>query len=289
MPSRKSELSAFLTRKRAELRPEAVGIEPTPGRRVAGLRREEVALRAGVSVDWYVRLEQGRPVSPSEQVLDSVADALELDDPERDFLRNLARPVTGVRAEDPGLPAVRPGIRTMIHSFRDHAAFVLGPRMEVLDGNELTWALLTDFSARPVGDRNLLRWILTDPDARALYVDWEIIASEIVGVLQLEASARPRDRRIQALAAEMSAASPEFRAWWARPAPQGRTSGVKRFDHPAVGRLTINWEAFTLQDDETQTVFFYFAADPDSAARLRRLSPAVDAAAEAAPPPTPEP
>lgn len=144
--------------------------------------------------------------------------------------------------------------------------------MEVLDGNELAWALLADFPARERGERNLLRWIITDPEARALYQDWAQIGRETTGVLQLELSARPRDPNITALVAELSDRSEEFRRWWAKPAPQGRTSGVKHFRHPAVGDLTIEWEAFTLQDDDTQTVFVYTAADEDSAETLRVLA-----------------
>lgn len=273
MAARRNELlSAFLTRKRAEVSPETAGIEATGTRRVPGLRREEVAFLAGVSLDWYVRLEQGRPVTPSEQVLGAIARTLRLDEAERDYLYNLARPATGPGAGDPGLPAVRPGIRKMIRTFDNQPAFVLGPRMEVLDGNDLAWALLADFPARPAGDRNLLRWMFTDPAARELYLDWAQIASELVGVLQLEASARPRDHRIAALVGELATSSTEFRTWWARPAPQGRTSGTKRFRHPVVGTLTIEWEAFTLQEDQTQTVFVYTAADPDSDAALRMLA-----------------
>lgn len=271
MARRRTALSEFLTLKRAQVSPNDVGITPASGRRVSGLRREEVAFLAGVSVDWYVRLEQGRQISPSESVLDAVAGVLRLDDAERQYLHNLARPATGQRAQAPGLPAVRPGILRMIATFDNQASFVLGPRMEVLAGNELMWALLADFPARPVDDRNLLRWIFTDSGARDLYLDWADIASDMVGVLQLEASAHPRDPHIHALVGELSVTSPEFRRWWSQPAPQGRTSGVKRFDHPVVGRLTIEWEAFTLQDDDTQTVFVYTAADPESAAALRTL------------------
>ncbi|MDU0347280.1 helix-turn-helix transcriptional regulator [Actinomyces sp. MRS3W] len=265
------QLSAFLTGKRAEISPASVGIEVTGPRRVPGLRREEVAFLAGVSLDWYVRLEQGQPVTPSEQVLEAVADTLRLNEAEREYLINLARPASGRRAEDPGLPTVRPGVARMIRAFSDQPAFVLGPRMEVLDGNDLAWALLADFPSRPDGQRNLLRWVFTDPATRSLYLDWDVIASELVGVLQLESATRPHDVQIAAIVDELSAVSKDFRAWWARPAPQGRTSGIKRFNHPAVGLLTIEWEAFTLQDDDTQMVFIYTAADADSLDSIRRM------------------
>lgn len=269
MRSTKRTLSAFLTARRAAVTPEQAGIPDSGPRRVPGLRREEVAALSGVSVDWYVRLEQGRQVTPSESVLVAIARTLRLDDAEREYLMNLARPSADRDGGDRG--AVRPGIRRMIDGLRDQPAFLLGERMEVLAGNELAWALLTDFPARPTGQRNLLRWVLTDPAARALYEDWAEIAGDLVGVLQLEASARPGDPAIRSLVGELATASPEFAAWWASPRPTGRTSGRKHFAHPEVGPLTIDWEAFTVPDDATQTLFVYSAADEPSAAALRLL------------------
>ncbi|MGO2860664.1 MAG: helix-turn-helix transcriptional regulator [Brevibacterium sp.] len=271
MSRKKQTLSEFLTAKRAAIRPEEAGINNAGPRRVPGLRREEVAVLSGVSVDWYVRLEQGRQVTPSESVLAAVARTLRLDSAEREYLFNLARPAPGTTNTD-GNAVVRPGIRRMIDGLQNQPAFLLGPRMEVFAGNELAWALLADFPAREPGDRNLLRWIFTEPGVRDLYLDWENVASELVGVLQLEASAHPRDPAIAALVGELATASPEFAAWWARPNPQGRTSGTKRFAHPVAGRLTIDWEAFTVPDDSTQTLFIYSAADDPSAEALRLLA-----------------
>lgn len=270
MSRKKETLSEFLTAKRAAISPEEAGISDAGPRRVPGLRREEVAVLSGVSVDWYVRLEQGRQVTPSESVLAAVARTLRLGDAEREYLFNLARPAT-FTSNAGGEVVVRPGIRRMIDGMQNQPAFLLGPRMEVLAGNELASDLLADFSARVPGDRNLLRWIFTEPGVRDLYLDWESVASELVGVLQLEASARPRDSEIAALVGELATSSPEFAAWWARPNPQGRTSGRKRFVHPVAGRLTIDWEAFTVPDDSTQTLFVYSAADESSAEALRFL------------------
>ncbi|MFV0459074.1 MAG: helix-turn-helix transcriptional regulator [Actinomycetales bacterium] len=271
MPAKKQTLSEFLTAKRAAVSPQTVGIADAGPRRVPGLRREEVAVLSGVSVDWYVRLEQGRQVRPSESVLAAVARTLRLDEAEREYLFNLARPAQG-RAWDGSDPVVRPGVRRMIDGLENQPAFLLGPRMEVLAGNELAWALLADFPSRAPDQRNLLRWIFTDSHVRDLYLDWETVAAELVGVLQLEASARPKDPAIAALVGELVTASREFAAWWARPNPQGRTSGTKRFAHPVVGRLTIDWEAFTVPDDSTQTLFVYSAADAASAESLRLLA-----------------
>ncbi|WP_026181770.1 helix-turn-helix transcriptional regulator [Alloscardovia criceti] len=270
MTMEKRALSEFLKTKRSELKPADVGIIDSGARRVPGLRREEVALLAGVSVDWYVRLEQGRQVTPSEAVLDAIARTLRLDDVERAYLFNLARP-SATREKASSLPSVRPGISRMIHGFTHQPSFLLGPRMEVLEGNNAAWALLTDFPARPAHDRNMLRWIFTDPAAQSLYIDWETVASEMVGVLQLEASARPHDALIRSLVDELSAVSTDFAQWWMEPHPQGRTSGTKRFAHPVAGRLTINWEAFTVPDDDTQTLFIYSAADQKSSEALDLL------------------
>lgn len=269
---RKNEaLSEFLTSRRAAITPEMAGIATTGARRVPGLRREEVAVLAGVSSDWYSRLEQGRQVTPSESVLDAIARVLQLEDAERDYLFNLARPTPGVRTASTAA-AVRPGIARMMHSLDNQPAFVLGPRMEVLAGNELAWALLEDFPARPENDRNILRWIITDAHARDLYLDWETVASEMVGVLQLEASAHRDDPAIAALVQELTAASPEFATWWGRPRPQGRTSGVKRFHHAVVGALRIDWEAFTVPDDQTQTLFIYTGSDAAAREALQLLA-----------------
>lgn len=263
-------LSAFLTAKRAAITPAQAGVPVTGPRRVPGLRREEVAYLSGVSVDWYVRLEQGRQITPSASVLTAVARTLKLDDAERDYLFNLA----GHRASaGPGAgSSVRPGVTRMMAALSGQAAFVLGPRMQVLGGNELTWALIHDFPAEPLNRQNLLLWLLTDPGAKDLYVDWAVVASEMVGVLQLESSARPGDPDVAALVGELATRSPEFRRWWAEPSPQGRTSGTKRFQHPVAGPLSIDWEAFALPDDASQTLFVYTAADPASVQALSFLS-----------------
>jgi hypothetical protein len=269
--ARNEALSAFLTAKRAAVSPAQAGIPTTGSRRVPGLRREEVAFLAAVSVDWYIRLEQGRQITPSESVLDSIAKILQLDDAEREYLFNLARPATAGGPRDGDLP-VRPGIVNMIRAFDRQAAFVLGPRMDVLTGNELAWALLTDFPSRPPGERNLLEWILLEPEARALYQDWAVVASEMVGVLQLEASANPKDPAIADLIGKLSTSSREFRTWWSAPNPHTRTAGTKRFAHPIAGELRVNWEAFTVPDQPRQTLFVYSAADQESEHALQILA-----------------
>jgi transcriptional regulator with XRE-family HTH domain len=242
--------------------PQAAGIAVTGSRRVPGLRREEVAFLSGVSVDWYIRLEQGRQITPSESVLAAIARTLKLDDAERDYLFNLAGHISGRGIKR--RTGVRPGVVRMTAKWTGQPAFVLGPRMEVLAGNDLAWALLHDFPGEPANNQNLLRWILTEPQAKELYEDWAVIAAEMVGVLQLESSARPRDPEIAALVGELATTSLEFPTWWAEPRPQGRTSGTKRFNHPVAGPLAVEWEALVLPDEATQTLFIYTPADPAS-------------------------
>jgi transcriptional regulator with XRE-family HTH domain len=263
-------LREFLIARRAAITPEMAGIKVSGTRRVPGLRREEVAVLASVSSDWYARLEQGRQVTPSESVLSAIADVLQLDDAERDYLFNLARPGSTGRFHRER-PTVRPGITRMLQAFDKQPAFVLGPRMDVLAGNALVWALLDNFPAKSLDNRNLLRWIITEAKTRELYLDWDTIASELVGVLQLEASANPKDGRIKDLVTELRAASPEFSQWWLSPNPRGRTSGTKRFNHPVVGPLHIDWEAFVVPDDPTQTMFVYTASNNASEESLRLL------------------
>jgi transcriptional regulator with XRE-family HTH domain len=264
-------LSEFLTGKRAAVTPAQVGLAVAGPRRVPGLRREEVAFLAGVSVDWYIRLEQGRQVTPSESVLTAISKILQLDEPEHDYLVNLARPAAGITTSPHESP-VRPGIVKMLRSFDRQAAFVVGPRTEVLTGNDLAWALLTDFPNRAPGDRNLLRWMLLDPVPRSLYADWAVVASEMVGVLQLEASSYPNDPAMAAFVGELATKSPEFRTWWSTPNPLGRTAGRKRFVHPAVGEILIDWEAFIVPGPEGQTMFVNSPADGAAEESLRLLA-----------------
>jgi transcriptional regulator with XRE-family HTH domain len=264
-------LSEFLTGKRAAVTPARAGLTISGPRRVPGLRREEVAFLAGVSVDWYVRLEQGRQVTPSECVLTAIAKILQLDDAEHDYLVNLARPTSGIGGGQPDRP-VRPGVVKMLRFFDQQAAFVVGPRAEVLAGNDLAWALLTDFPNRPPGDRNLLRWMLLDDEARTLYKDWPMVVSQQVGVLQLEASAHPNDPAMEAFVGELATKSPDFRTWWSTPNPQGRTAGRKTFIHPVVGEVLIDWEAFIIPGNEGQTMFVNTPADAAAEEAMRLLA-----------------
>ena len=207
-----TEFGEYLRRRRAELQPADVGLPDTAFRRVQGLRREEVAQLAGVSTDYYTRLEQGRDLSPSEAVLDSLARALELDDAGRAHLQHLAHPARPTRRQTRAVQRVRPTVQSMLDAWTGQPAFVLGRRGDVLATNALARALLADFDAMPYRDRNLTRWILLDPAARDLYVDWAQIASEMVAILRLDAGAHPDDTRTTELVGELTLKSPEFPA-----------------------------------------------------------------------------
>lgn len=251
------ELRQFLRSRRGRVEPADVGLAAGDGpRRVPGLRREELARLAGVSVDYYVRLEQGRASGASEDVLDAVARALRLDDDERTHLFDLARP-TRTRAKRAARPQrVRPGLLTLL----DNAtlpAFVLGRRLDFLATNRMTRALLCDFEARPRRDRNHARWVFLDPAARELYVDWEEVARDNVASLRMDAGRYPDDPELTALVGELSVKSDEFAHWWAAHDVLRRTHGTKRYHHPIVGDLTVGYEALTLPDDPDQTLFLY--------------------------------
>ncbi len=260
MTTAKHELREFLRLRRARLTPETVGLDPGDGhRRVPGLRREELARLAGVSVDYYVRLEQGRNASVSASVLDAIARALQLDEHERAHLFDLAKPATAAaRRRSPRPQRVRPGVRLLLDTLPT-PAFVLGRRLDVLATNRLARALLCDFDALPPAERNHARWIFLDPATRELYVDWETIARENVAMLRLDAGRNPDDQELSALIGELTIKSPEFAGWWARHEVMRRSHGSKRYHHPVVGPLTISYEALPIPDDPDQTLFVYSA------------------------------
>lgn len=259
-----TELREFLRSRRARLSPEQAGLSPQPGvRRVPGLRREEVAQLAGVSVDYYVRLERGRTAHASETVLDAVARALLLDDTERDHLFALARPTR--RGVPHALPPqrVRPGLHRLLDTLTDTPALVLGRRMDVLASNRLARAFYTDFEALPHRERNMARFMFLDEGARALYDDWAAGARSTVAALHLYAGKYPHDPRLAELVGELSVRDPDFRRWWAEHDVMRRTNGSKRYHHPVVGDLTLEYEALAPTGDPEQILGVH-TAEPRS-------------------------
>jgi transcriptional regulator with XRE-family HTH domain len=203
MSPRDDELSEFLVAKRSALDPVALGVAGSGSpRRVAGLRREELAALAGVSVDYYTRLEQGRPITPSESVLDALAAALQLDSAELTYLRTIVHRWPSRRARTPRRQTVRPGLRSILEALGDTPAFVLGRRTDILATNRMARALLADFDAMPARERNATRWLTLDEAARSLFgAKWVTIASEFVGALRMDAARHPDDPRTAELVA----------------------------------------------------------------------------------------
>ncbi|GAA4619390.1 helix-turn-helix transcriptional regulator [Actinoallomurus liliacearum] len=267
----RSDLGEFLRTRRGRVRPEDAGLTPVPTvRRVPGLRREEVAQLAGVSVDYYVRLERGRDVNVSEAVLDAIARALRLTDDERSHLNALARPVR--RRPRPVPPQrVRPSVHRILETMGDNPAFVVGHRTDVLAANRMARALLTDFDALPYRDRNMARYIFLDEAARSLYADWETVARSSVSALHLYAGRHPHDPRLAELVGELSVRDQDFRRWWADHDVARRTHGSKRFHHPVVGDLTLNYDVLALTDDPDQLLGVYTAEPRSPAEEALRL------------------
>jgi len=290
----KEELREFLRSRRARIAPEDVGLPAGHGhRRVPGLRREELAMLAGVSVDYYVRLEQGRNASVSASVLDAIARALQLDEHERAHLFDLAKPTRAPRRPAPRPQRVRPGMRTLLDNLVT-PAFVLGRRLDILATNRMARALLCDFDALPPRERNHARWVFLDPAARELYLDWEAVARDNVAVLRMDAGRHPDDPELSELIGELTIKSPDFARWWSDHDVLRQTHGTKRYHHPVVGNLTVAYEALPLPDDAEQTLFVYSVEPGSPSAEALALlgSWSLDVSARAAgspaspPPPT---
>lgn len=259
------ELGVFLRRARASRDPEQTGLFPDRRvRRVPGLRREEVALLAGVSTDYYTRLEQGRQVTPSTQVMDALIRALDLDDAGQAYLRTLVNAAgTPASRARPTVQRVRPGLYQLLDSLASQPALILGRRTDILASNTLARALFADFEAMPAKHRNYARWMLLDDDARSLFSDWEEQARNAVEALRLDAASLRNDLGQQQLIGELSLESSEFRQWWSAHRVHQRTHGTKRLHHPVVGELAVQFESLPLPGDASQVLYVY-TAEPGS-------------------------
>ncbi|WP_327304846.1 helix-turn-helix transcriptional regulator [Streptomyces sp. NBC_01298] len=282
-----SNLGEFLRTRRSLLHLEDVALPDFGGRRrVAGLRREEIAQLAGVSVDYYTRMEQGRVPNPSGAVLDALARALRLDEDATRHLHRLARPKPAAR-QVPRRQAppqrVRPMLQRLLDELVDVPAMVMGRRMDLLAWNTAAAALFGDYSALDGADRNIARITFLDETSRELYADWTSCARENVAYLHLDAGRHPEDPQLASLIGELSMKSADFRRWWAEHPVQDKTSGTKRFHHPVVGDLELAYETLRSTDDPDQALITY-AAEPGSPSHdaLRMLQ--AWATTEAAPP-----
>ncbi|WP_430379951.1 helix-turn-helix domain-containing protein [Streptomyces sp. B1-3] len=261
------DLGDFLRSRRARIRPEDVGLPSYGRRRVPGLRREEVAQLAGVSVDYYIRLEQGRgPGGPSrtksggvsDAVLDSIARVLQLDATEQAYLRTVARPPKKERdgRRRSTRPGIRAGVQRLLDSMDRTPAFVLGPAMEALAWNELGDAL-HGFSRLPPDRRNIVRHLFLEPEGRDLYPDWNAVAAQCVATLRLSAGTHADHRELRDLVGELSLKSEDFRRLWADHQVRACMYGTKRVRHPVAGLLTLPYESLTLPETPEQTLVVY--------------------------------
>ena len=260
MTSPNRELADFLKRARAQCDPAKAGLPPDGRvRRVPGLRREEVARLAGVSADYYARLEQGRRITPSPAVVEALGQALELDAAGQAHLHDLLG-ATGTpvrRGGPPHVARLRPGLHQLLDSLEGTPALILSPRADVLGANRMAKALFTDFDALPPAERNYARWLFLDPAARSLFIDWETQARAAVENLRLDRGRTPGDRATEELVTELRERSEEFDRWWQQHRVHQRTHGSKRLRHPLVGELTVEYETLTLPGDTEATLYLY--------------------------------
>ncbi|MBV1942718.1 helix-turn-helix transcriptional regulator [Streptomyces sp. BV286] len=248
----RTEIRDFLASRRAKITPEQAGLPTSGRRRVPGLRREEVAVLAGVSTEWYTRLEKGHISGVSEDVLAAVAHTLQLDEDERTYLFDLARaarPATRTPSRRKEV-AVPPRIQWLLDSMTLSSAFVRNGRQDVIASNPLARALhapvfesgTTDKRGRP----NIARYIFLDPGSRQFFVDWEAAAVATTALLRAEAGREPQDRALRELIGELSTVSSEFRGQWAAHDVRIRHDGVKRLWHPEVGDLELTYQSLDL-------------------------------------------
>jgi len=247
-------LGDFLRSRRAVISPGEVGLPTLGRRRVPGLRREEVAQLAGVSPDYYIRLEQGRSRNVSDAVLDAVARVLRLGTTEREHLFNLARPAS--KAAAPPRQRIRPGVRLLLDGMERIPAFVLGRRMDVLAWNALGDAV-NGFSSWPVP--NAARHAFLTAAARDLYIEWDAVAAETVAHLHLDAGRYPGDPLLTAMVGELCAGSPAFARRWAAQQVKEKTHGRKLLRHPQAGELRLTYETLALPGDPDQMLVTYAA------------------------------
>ena len=260
-----TELSQFLTSRRAKVTPEQAGLPSYGQRRVPGLRREEVASLAGVSVEYYKRLERGNATGASDQVLEALADALRLDDAERAHLFDLARaasPIAPRQRSRPVQQRVRPAVQQILDSITAPAT-VSNMRCDYLAANQLGRALYAPLFESREQPPNSARFTFLDPAAQEFFLEWEKAAKDLVAALRSMAGRNPYDRELSDLVGELSTRSDAFRTWWAAHNVRYHRTGTKRLHHPVVGDLELNYEVMELSAD-TGLRLAVFTAEPGS-------------------------
>ena len=262
----RNDIREFLISRRAKITPSQAGL-PAYGakRRVAGLRREEVAMLAGISVEYYTRLERGNASGVSEEVLEGIARALQLDEAERAHLFDLVRSTNRARPtrSRPSQERVRPTVQRILDAMVTVPAYVRNGRLDILAANPLGYALYSPVFANVTGTANMARFIFLNPRAAEFFDGWEQIANDAVAILRAEAGRDPYDRRLSDLVGELSTRSEEFRVRWAAHNVKFHRTGTKMLHHPVVGDLTLAYEALELPGDNGQRVLVY-TAEPQS-------------------------
>jgi transcriptional regulator with XRE-family HTH domain len=263
----RNEIREFLTTRRARITPGQAGLRTygTGSRRVAGLRREEVALLAGVSVDYYTRLERGNAAGVSDTVLEALAKALQLDETERRHLFDLVRasqPAASLRRRR-ARPQLRPAVQQMLDAMTTVPAFVRNGRLDLLGANRLGRALYSQHFDSHAQPANTARFVFLDDRSQTYYLDWHTVAADVVAILRAEAGRDPYDRELSDLVGELSTRDELFRTLWAAHNVRTHDTGIKRVHHPLVGELNLNFEAMELVADPGLTMFIY-TAEPGS-------------------------
>jgi transcriptional regulator with XRE-family HTH domain len=264
----RSEIRDFLASRRARITPSEAGLPAWGGnRRVPGLRREEVALLSGVSIDYYTRLERGRLDGVSDSVLDAIANALQLDEAERAHLDNLARTAQTSprrRRPRPRPIGVRPELQRILDAVTETPAYLRNGRRDILAANRLGQALYSPMYACPDRPVNVARFVFLDPRAPEFFPDWTTAARDMVAALRIEAGKNPHDRALSDLVGELTTRSDQFATFWASQNVGFHRSGLKDIHHPAVGDLHMSFEAMELPADPGLSLIVY-SAEPGSA------------------------
>lgn len=265
----RSEVRAFLTSRRDRLSPDQVGLSSYGARRVPGLRRAEVAQLAGVSIEYYTRLERGNLSGASDAVLEALVAALQLDESERVYLFNLAKAASESamprRRPKPAAQKLRPSLQRLLDSMVGIPAFVRNGRLDILGINPMGRALYSLAFEQPDRPVNLARFMFLDPRAHLLHPNWPDSANTSVSILRTEAGRDPYDKGLMDLVGELSTRSDEFRTRWAAHNVRLHRTGSKHFRHPAVGDLQLSFDALELPDEPGLTLTAY-SAEPSTPA-----------------------
>jgi transcriptional regulator with XRE-family HTH domain len=264
----RQELAAFLRARRYRIKPADIGISAGSRRRTPGLRREEVAQLSGVSVTWYTWLEQARDITVSRQVLDSLANGLQLDEVERQHLFVLAGVPLPVAA--PALPPSS-GLRRLVDVLNPHPAYLVGPSWDLLAWNDAEAGLIGDPGRLPKPERNIIRMMFTEPSMRRLLVNWRVQAASLLGQYRVDAGRNVGDPRFDQLSAELCATSADFRRLWDAHDVGGFGSPRWELDHPRLGRMTMDYVRLVALESPGVRLFTCLPADPATAAKLPGL------------------